>query len=243
MPRLPRYILPGEPQHVIQRGNNKANIFLSEDDYKYFQHYLCEACDRYDCLVHAWVFMPNHIHLLMTPKNENSISKTMQSVGCRYVQYFNARYQRTGTLWEGRYKATLVDAENYLLTCYRYIELNPVRSNLVSRPEEYVWSSYHSNAQGCRDYLTSPHNNYLALGETHESRQKVYRTLFSKKIDEKTLEEVRHSTQKEWALGSEEFNCEVEQLVKRRTRPLPRGGDHRSEEYKKASSLTLESID
>ena len=117
MPRLPRYVLPGQPQHVIQRGNNRSPIFVADEDYECFRHYLYEACERHGCSIHAWVFMTNHIHLLLTPDAEESIAKTMQSVGRRYVQYFNTTYQRTGTLWEGRYKATLVDSESYLFTC------------------------------------------------------------------------------------------------------------------------------
>ena len=148
MPRKPRYVIPGQPQHVIQRGNNRCPIFITDDDYGCFGRYLREACSRQGCHVHAYVFMTNHIHLLVTPGSEDSIAKAMQSVGRRYVQYFNTTYQRTGTLWEGRYKATLIDSENYLFTCSRYIELNPVRANMVNHPSEYMWSSYRANALG-----------------------------------------------------------------------------------------------
>jgi putative transposase len=150
MPRLPRYVLPGQPQHVIQRGNNRSPLFNVEADYACFLHYMQDACRRHGCHVHAYVLMTNHIHLLITPESKDGLSKVMQSVGRRYVQYFNTSYQRTGTLWEGRYKATIVDSESYLLTCYRYIELNPVRAKLVGHPAEYRWSSYHANALGNR---------------------------------------------------------------------------------------------
>lgn len=233
MPRLPRYVLPGQPQHVIQRGNNRSPIFVGDEDYSCFRHYLREACLHHGCQIHAWVFMTNHVHLLLTPNAKESIGKAMQSVGRRYVQYFNAVYQRTGTLWEGRYKATIIDTENYLFTCYRYIELNPVRANMVSHPGEYRWSSYHANALGKDDSLVSPHERYIALAEDPGERQSSYRDLFKAHIDDKTLTEIRHSTQKGWALGSERFKDEIECLIKRRTRPLSRGGDRRSAEFTK----------
>ena len=228
MPRLPRYVLPGHPQHVIQRGNNRCPIFIADEDYGCFRHFLLEACQRHQCLIHAYVLMTNHMHLIMTPRKEDGISKVLQSVGRRYVQYFNITYQRTGTLWEGRYKATLIDSEAYLLTCYRYIELNPVRANMVSHPGEYPWSSYPANALGKNDTLVTPHDLYLSLGRLPHQRQAAYRDLFHTHIDKKTLKEIRHATQKGWALGNDRFKDEVEQILQRRTRPLSRGGDHRS---------------
>jgi putative transposase len=224
MPRLPRYVLPGQPQHVIQRGNNRSPIFICENDYHCFRDILKESCEKHGCEVHAWVFMTNHIHLLLTPLKQDSISKMMQSVGRRYVQYFNVTYQRTGTLWEGRYKATVVGSDDYLFTCYRYIELNPVRANMVSHPAEYRWSSYHGNALGKADTLITQHALYISIDKIPSERNKVYRDYFKTHINEKQLSEIRVSTQKGWALGSERFKDEVEELTKRRTRPLPRGG-------------------
>jgi putative transposase len=142
MARLPRYTLPGQPQHVILRGNNRSIIFAADEDYRFFLDCLGDAATRHGCVIHAYVLMTNHVHLLITPEHEGSIGKALQSVGRRYVQYFNYTYQRTGTLWEGRYKATLIDSESYLLTCYRYIELNPVRADMVPHPRDYLWSSY-----------------------------------------------------------------------------------------------------
>jgi len=233
MPRLPRYVLPGQSQHIIQRGNNRCPVFIADADYGCFRHYLQEACTRHGCRIHAYVFMTNHIHLLLTPDSKVSIAKMMQSLGRRYVQYFNTTYQRTGTLWEGRYKSTLIDSENYLFTCSRYIELNPVRANMVNHPENYRWSSYHANAQGDYDSLVQPHQLYLALDKNVNIRQAAYRDLFRAHIDEKTLVEIRHATQKGWILGNDRFKDEIEHLVQRRTRPLPRGGDRRSIEFKK----------
>ncbi len=227
MPRLPRYVLPGHPQHVIQRGNNRCPIFIAEEDYVRFREELSDACRRFHCLIHAYVFMTNHVHLIMTPERENSIAKVLQSVGRRYVQYFDFAYQRTGTLWEGRYKATLIDTERYLLTCYRYIELNPVRANMVTHPSAYRWSSYRANALGQHDPLLTPHAEYLALGSRHDERQAAYRTLFEVHLDDMTLAEIREATQKAWVLGNDRFKDGIERLLQRRTRPLPRGGDQR----------------
>ena len=156
MARLPRFVLPGHPQHVIQRGNNRNVIFASEDDFHFYLDCLKTACKSHDVQVHAYVLMTNHVHLLMTPQTECGLAKVMQSVGRRYVQYFNWNYKRTGTLWEGRYKATLIDTKRYLLTCYRYIELNPVRANMVTQPEAYRWSSFRFNAHVIPDDLVTP---------------------------------------------------------------------------------------
>lgn len=176
--------------------------------------------------------MTNHIHLLLTPHKENSISKMMQSVGRRYVQYFNVTYKRIGTLWEGRYKATLVDTNEYLFTCYQYIELNPVRACMVNHPGEYRWSSYHANALGKTDVLVTPHTEYIAIHKNEKKRQDIYQNYFNIKMEEKALEGIRLSTQKGWALGSNKFKENIEKLIDRRTRPFPRGGDHRSVESK-----------
>ncbi len=236
MPRLPRYVLPGHPQHVIQRGNNRTSIFAADEDYGCFKRYLQEACALHGCGIHAYVLMTNHIHLLMTPEKEDSFAKVMQSVGRRYVQYFNTVYQRTGTLWEGRYKATIIHSEEYLLTCYRYIELNPVRANMVGHPRDYRWSSYRANALGKTDSLASPHELYLALGSMPEPRQVAYRELFQAHIDAETLNDIRQATQKGWALGNDRFKDKIERLSDRRTRPLPRGGDRRSVGYREGEN-------
>lgn len=230
MARMPRYVLPGQPQHVIQRGNNRQIIFVADDDYHFYRDCLRRACEQHGCAIHAYVLMTNHVHLLMTPENENGIGKVMQSVGRRYVQYFNYTYQRTGTLWEGRYKATLIDSEAYLLTCYRYIELNPVRAGMVTSPVSYPWSSYAYNVQGRPDDLIRSHRLYDALGAHAEVRQHAYRELFTTQIDEETLGDIREATNKAWVLGNERFKDEIEQASQRRTRPLTRGGDRRSEE-------------
>jgi putative transposase len=223
MARLPRYILPGQPQHVIHRGNNRQAVFGGDDDYRFYRDCLGEASKKHQCDIHAYVLMTNHVHLLVTPQAEAGIGKMMQSVGRRYVQYFNHTYQRTGTLWEGRYRATLVDAERYLLRCYRYIELNPVRAERVNHPRDYPWSSYRCHADGYADPLVVDHNLYLALHRNAEERRKAYRALFRSRLDEQTLGEIRDTLNKGWVLGSERFKGDIAALGQRRVQPLPKG--------------------
>lgn len=199
--RQPRFTLPDQPQHVIQRGNNRSAIFGAELDYRLFHNWLSGACHRHGGLVHSYVFMTNHIHLLLTPRAQDSIASVMQSVGRRYVRYFNDRYGRTGTLWEGRYRATVIDTEEYLLTCYRYIEMNPVRAGIVAHPHQYQWSSYGANALGLHDALVVPHERYQALGRSVEDRVAGYRNLFQSVLDERTITDIREATNKAWALG------------------------------------------
>ncbi len=224
MPRQPRVVLPGQPLHVIQRGNNRNPIFFGEDDYRIFLRCLSEASQAHLCDVHAYVLMTNHVHLLVTPSEHDSIAKVMQSVGRRFVRYVNSRYGRTGTLWEGRYKSTLIHTDRYFLACSHYIELNPVRAGIVTHPRAYKWSSYQSNANGVPDELVIVHPVYLALGDTASARQKSYRSLVDDNLDEATLKTIRDATNKGWPLGDEKFKDELEAALRRRFRPLPRGG-------------------
>ncbi len=220
MPRLPRYAAPGLPQHVIQRGNNRSACFAVDADYRFFRDCLWTASEQHGCRIHAYVFMTNHVHLLMTPTSDTAIGKVMQSVGRRYVQRFNTTYGRTGTLWEGRYKATVIETESYLFACYQYIELNPVRAGLVANPRDYPWSSHRANAFGRHDRLVSPHDSYLALGRDEIERRAAYRGMFDIALDDSTVSEIRDATHKGWALGSKKFRREVAALVKRRTESL-----------------------
>lgn len=231
MARQPRFVLPGHPQHIIQRGNNRQPTFFADEDYHYYLSCLKDALQYADCALHAYVLMTNHVHLLLSPSDQTGIAKALQHVGRRYVRYINHSYRRTGTLWEGRYKSTLVDSERYLLTCYRYIELNPVWANMVNHPGDYPWSSYAAHALGQPTILLQDHGVYLALGRTLAARQQVYRSLFAGHIDEKTLVQIRDSTNKGWILGDTQFREEVEAMLKRRVSPLPRGGDRRSKKY------------
>ncbi len=237
MARQPRFVIPGQPQHVIQRGNNRDVIFVTNDDYQYYLQKLEDACKKYDCEIHAYVLMTNHVHLLMTPHLENGISKVMQYIGRYYVQYFNYQYQRAGTLWEGRYKATLLDSEGYLLACSRYIELNPVRARMVKDPANYPWSSFHYNALGQDNNLLSAHDVYKALGVDDASRRALYIALFDNHIAKAELDEIRTATNKAWVLGNDLFKAKIGQLMDRQVQPKPRGGDRRSDSFKKKHSF------
>jgi putative transposase len=232
MARLPRMIIAGQPQHIIVRGNNRCEIFCCEDDYRFYLDKLLAGCIKHDCQVHAYVLMTNHVHLLMTPLSETSLSKTLQMLGRYYVQYFNYCYQRSGTLWEGRYKATLIDSESYLLTCMRYIELNPVRAAMVETPAEYPWSSYRKNALGQADELVIPHSEYLRLGRDEHERQSAYQALFSQVISETHINEIRDATNKAWALGDSRFKNSIQSQLVRRQEPSARGGDRKSAQFK-----------
>jgi putative transposase len=220
MARLPRYAAPDIPQHVVQRGNNRSAIFAIEYDVQFFAECLKTACDRNECRVHAYVFMTNHVHLLMSPSTEIGISKVMHWVCGRYAQWFNARYQRTGALFEGRYRATVVETEAYLFACYRYIELNPVRAGLSASPDEFRWSSYAANALGALDSIVVPHDQYRLLGADSNARQAAYRGLFQNALTEETVRAIRDATNRGWALGTQRFRDEIADLVRRRTQPL-----------------------
>ncbi len=235
MPRLPRFVLPGQPQHVIQRGNNRTDIFCSESDYSFYLEKLEDAAEKHDCDIHAYVLMTNHVHLLLTPHTEDGIGKMMQMLGRYYVQYFNYSYRRTGTLWEGRYRASIIDSEHYLLTCMRYIELNPVRARkMVDHPTQYPWSSYGFNALGSEDPLITPHSEYKKLGATSEKRQAAYRQLFKARIPDATLDEIRKATNKGWVLGSDRFKRKMEKKLNRPAQTMAHGGDRKSEAYRDA---------
>jgi putative transposase len=236
MARLPRFVIPDHPQHVIIRGNNREPIFLADEDYHFYLEKLKQACIKHECSLHAYVLMTNHVHLLITPHTEIGLSKLVQMVGRYYVQYFNHSYHRTGTLWEGRYKATLVDTEQYLLTCYRYIELNPVRArDMAEHPADYPWSSYGYNALGKDNALLTPHEEYLKLGDTSENRQQAYRALFDNHLSDETMAEIREATNKSWVLGNRYFKDKIEQQLNRRASPAAKGGDRRSTAYRQSS--------
>ena len=201
MARLGRYFLPEQPLHVIQRRNNRQAIFFDDDDHARYCDWLAEAAAEYGCVVHAYVLMTNHVHLLATPRQADSLPRVMQSLGRRYVRHVNRLYRRTGTLWEGRYRAAPIDSERYFLSCCRYIELNPVRARMVRHPREHRWSSYRAHAQGAADALAAAHDLYDRLGPTQAERQKGYRTLFREALDAGFIDELRAATNGGWALG------------------------------------------
>ena len=175
MPRRTRCFLPGVPAHIVQRGNNRQVCFVSDTDMASYAKWLREGAEKFGVAIHAWVLMTNHVHLLATPAESDSISSAMQYLGRYYVRHFNFRYHRTGTLYEGRYKANLVQSSHYFLICCRYIELNPVRAGMVDDPTDYVWSSYNTHAFGRKAEMWTPHSEYLALGPDSRERQNAYR--------------------------------------------------------------------
>ena len=219
---MPRFFIPGLPLHVIQRGNDRAPTFRGSDDFSFYRTCVAHASRRHGVAIHAYVLMTNHVHFLATPSRRVSLPKMMQSIGRVYVQYFNSTHGRTGTLWEGRYKAAIVDDESYLLTCMRYIELNPVRAGMVSSPSEYRWSSYRANVCGDDDELVDPHDVFRQLGRSPAERRAAYRELFRGSIADDTLREIRDATQNAWALGDARFRRNVTTLSRRAER-LPKG--------------------
>ena len=232
MARQPRFDLPGVPQHVVHRGNNRARIFGCDADRERFMDMLGIVSPTCDVSVHAYVLMSNHVHLLLTPSCEGAVGKMMQSLGRRYVQYFNRRYDRSGTLWEGRYRATVIDSERYLLACYRYIELNPVRAGLVRSAAQFPWSSHACNAGGEADPLVTPHAAYCELGASGPERCMAYRKLFVDELDDATIDALRAATNKGWVFGTERFVDVIDGRVERPARPRERGGDRRSRNFR-----------
>ena len=220
MPRRPRLYLPEQPQHLVVRGHNRDPILARREDFRFLYGCVRDASQRYGVAVHAWVFMHNHIHLLATPDDADSLPRTMQSIGRRYAQYFNRSYHRSGALWEGRYKASLVDTEHYLLACYRYIELNPVRAGIVRQPEDYPYCSYAANALRKPDPLITPHPLYLALGQGSESPSatptpavcEAYRALVRETLPSKVVTHIRRGTNNGLGIGQAEFLLKVARL-------------------------------
>ena len=218
--------LPGYAYHIVQRGNNRSACFFEAENYRVYKRYMGEVLPRYGNCLHAYCLMTNHVHLLITPEHEDSISNLMKVVNSRYAQYINKKYERTGTLWEGRHKASAVDTESYLLKCYRYIELNPVAAYMVDRPEEYAWTSHHCNAWGEQDPLIAEHESYLALGRNLEQRYSTYRDYFSEALSSEDLNAISKAAHYSMPLGPESFVEQVERLIGRRIGFARRGRPH-----------------
>ena len=202
MARLPRLTIPGFPHHAIQRGNGRCAIFLDDVDRERYLSVLREIAAPVGLAVHAYVLMPNHVHLLVTPQAAGDVGRVVQSLGRRYVRWFNDRHGRTGALFEGRYRSTVVDADRYLLACMRYLELNPVRAGLVQGPAEFRWSSHSHHVGRTVDPLISDHAVYWALGNTPFERQAAYRRLFEHAPSNDELATIRRATQGGWLLGA-----------------------------------------
>jgi putative transposase len=229
MPRRARLYIPGLPYHVVQRGNNREACFVEPENYQFYLVLWEELAARYGLVVHAYCLMTNHVHFLVTPENESAVSNTMKVAGSRYAQYMNKKYHRTGTLWEGRHRSSLVQTERYLLICMRYIELNPVRAQMVRRPEEYRWSSYGINAWGDRSWLT-PHEEYRRLGRTGTERGYAYRELFKTQLSEEDLHLVRKAAHYCQPVGDDRFRQQIETRYGVQLGQMARGRPRKGEE-------------
>ena len=228
MPRRPRVHLDDVPLHIVQRGHNRDACFLGDDDFLTYLHWLGQALHETDCQLHAWVLMTNHVHLLVTPTRADAVPKLLISLGRRYVQHFNRTHQRTGTLWDSRYKSSLIHAEAYLLSCMRYIELNPVRAGMVTDPAHYRWSSYHHNGLGQEDARISSHPLYRALGGDAEQRQAAYRDLFRTHHDDGAIGDIRLALNQSQPLGNSGFHARIADLTGEPRRARPRGRPRKS---------------
>lgn len=226
MARRPRLVLPAVPLHIIQRGNNRNPCFASETDYLVYLSLLGKYVAAAACQLHAYVLMTNHVHLLLSSGHKEGPSILMRRLGQHYVQYFNRRHQRTGTLWEGRFRSCLVEQARYLLICQRYIELNLVRARMVSEPDAYPWSSFRSNALGEENSLITPHVVYMGLGRHASERRSAYRYLFQEAMSDHLLEHIRYASNSNSPLGPEGFIADtaksfgITPVMKRRKRAL-----------------------
>lgn len=229
MPRMPRFFVPGAAMHVVQRGANRAPAFVEAADFTFYRQCLAFSARTHGVAVHAYVLMTNHVHLLVTPGGPTSVARMMQSIGRVYVPYFNAAHSHSGTLWEGRYRATIVDADTYLLTCMRYIELNPVRAGMVAAPGDYPWSSFAANALGELDEALTPHPLYRQLANSPGERRSIWRGIIGVSVAEPELAAIRDATQHAWALGNASFRAQAECFGRRAQRmPPSRRRDGRS---------------
>ncbi len=223
MPRRPRIHLDGIPLHIVQRGHNREPCFFSEEDYQTYLYWLGKALKQEHCALHAYALMTNHVHLLITPQQADAVPRLIIALGRRYVQYINTTYRRTGTLWDSRYKSSLIQAETYLLSCQRYIELNPVRAAMVDDPAHYRWTSYRHNALGQANPCLTPHALYLAMERTDDARQAAYRDLFRAALDSQAIDDIRLALNQHQPLGNSRFYAKIEAMTGQRREAKPRG--------------------
>jgi len=226
MPRQARLVLPDVALHVIQRGHNRDACFWHDTDRLVYLTLLHQLSKKTGCALHAYVLMTNHVHLLLTPRDSDSCGRLMRNLGQRYVQYVNRRYERSGTLWEGRYRSCLVDSTEYVLACHRYIELNPVRAGMVGTPSAYRWSSHNGNAGAMRNQLLNAHCEYLALSQDEEPRRAAYRQLFEKGEEPRFLQRIREATNSGFPLLGERLKAQLasagRRLEPRKPGPVPK---------------------
>ena len=212
-------MLSGIPVHIVQRGNNRQRCFHEVQDRSFYLHHLARLTRKEGCALHAYCLMGNHVHLLVTPDRMDGCAQLMKGIGQLHTQYVNRNYERTGTLWEGRFRSSLVQSEDYLLACYRYIESNPVRAGICSYPGDYPWSSYKANAEGPCDALLTRHDEYLRLGVTDEERRVAYRALFGKALESSRIREIREAIGGNFALGNDNFKRNISTVLGRRVEP------------------------
>ncbi len=223
MARAARLVIPNQPHHVIQRGNDRQPIFHEAEDYQVFLAWLLEASRQFKVEIHAYVLMGNHLHLLVTPSDLQGLGRMMQWIGRFYVPWFNRKYERTGTLWQGRFKTSVIESERYFMLCSRYIEMNPVRATLVTHPSAHRWSSYAHHVGDTRDPLIADHPLYWALGNTPFEREASYKQLVNQAIPQDEVDNLTRAVMKGQALGSEQFKIGLENKLNRRVRPAKRG--------------------
>jgi putative transposase len=216
MARLPRLTVPGYPHHIIQRGNNRQPIFADRADYELLLGLIDEHARKQQVAIHAYVLMSNHFHLLATPETAAGIPQMMQAIGRRYVRNYNLRHARSGTLWEGRYRSTLIQAERYLLACMVYIDLNPVRAGMVADPAEYAWSSHQHYIGRRADRLVTPHALYWELGNTPFARDQAYADLVRAGLSRAQEQALTDSALRGWALGEANYVAELQRRTERR---------------------------
>jgi len=228
MARQPRLIVPQQPHHLIQRGNNRQLIFRDDADYQRFLVWLKECARFYDVAIHSYVLMPNHIHLLVTPADATGLALMMQKLGRFYVPWFNHKYERTGGLFEGRFRTSLIDSDRYFMTCSRYIELNPVRAGLSIAPESYAWSSYAHHAGIKLDTLVSDHTLFWQLGNTPFQREAAYIDMVAQGLTTEEVEFITVAILRNHPLGSNSFKSALEQKTQRQILPAKRGRPFKS---------------
>ena len=242
MPRHARAVLPEVAVHIIQRGNNRSACFHREADYLVYLDHLRELSRRHGCEIHAYCLMTNHVHLLATPRTANACALLMKNLGQRYVQYVNRSRERTGTLWEGRFRSCIAQSERYVMACYRYIELNPVRAGMVAHAGDYRWSSHLANAGGVRADWLMPHPQYLSLGLDDDSRHAAYRALLESGLGAAQLHEIRAATNSGGALGDAAFRSLAARALGRRLTPGRAGRPPKRKSGTDPATRVLESV-
>ncbi|WP_231491894.1 transposase [Microbulbifer sp. HZ11] len=243
MPRLPRLNLIDIPQHIVQVGHNNLPCFFDDEDYQFYLDSLRNAADQYRVDVHAYVLLPNMIQIIATPRVPEGIPSMMQSLGRRYVQFINHRYRRSGTLWAGRYKSSLIDSDAYLLTCYRYVESRPIYLGLADSMADYAWSSFQHHANLALSTVIKDHRLYMALGDTAAARADAYRELFRYRFDRRLLEYIAETIKLGQILGGDVFKDKIEQISNQRVRPLKRGRPRKSAEKKSVAKPAVKGHD